>query len=246
MGIQFIVNQRCYREKFNLEHFIGSDDIFALVESGRFVFESPDGRFEAKENEGVLFRKDILYHRRIIEPATLHLFRYRSNTALFKGDHVIFSDISRIQSTIAMLGKLESIPLNGEFEYSKHLFLDIVNQYAFENNFFVNKIKNGDPLIEKAIATIKSRVNSKLILTEISEETGLSYVQFLRRFQAYTGLSPSDYITTLRLQKAKNLLIDTDLLIKDIAALCGFENEYYFSNFFKKNVNMSPSAFRNL
>ena len=54
MGIQFIVNQRCYREKFNLEHFIGSDDIFALVESGRFVFESPDGRFEAKENEGVL------------------------------------------------------------------------------------------------------------------------------------------------------------------------------------------------
>ena len=36
-----------------------------------------------------------------------------------------------------------------------------------------------------------------------------------------------------------------DLLIKDIAYACGFENEYYFSNFFKKHIKMSPSDFRN-
>ena len=36
----------------------------------------------------------------------------------------------------------------------------------------------------------------------------------------------------------------TDMLIKDIAAMCGFENEYYFSNFIKKQTGMNPSAFR--
>ena len=41
-----------------------------------------------------------------------------------------------------------------------------------------------------------------------------------------------------------NLLTDTDLLIKEIAYACGFENEYYFSNFFKKHTTLSPSAFR--
>ena len=75
--------------------------------------------------------------------------------------------------------------------------------------------------------------------------TNLSYVQFLRRFQKYTGVTPSEYITSLRMQKAKTLLSDTDYHIKDIAEKCGFESEYYFSNFFKKNLGLSPKAFRN-
>ena len=246
MGIQLIVNKRCYRSKFAFEQYMGSDDIFALVASGRFVFASPEEKCEVKENEGVLYRKNVLYERHITEPAVLHLFRFRSAQRIFERDHVLFSDITRIKSTISMLEKLENAPLKDEFEYRKHLFSDIISQYNFENERFFNKVQYGYHLMELAVETIKQRLGEKLILTEISEKTGLSYVQFLRRFQAYTGVSPSDYVITLRLQQAKNLLVDTDLLIKDIASLCGFENEYYFSNTFRKNVGMSPSSFRKL
>jgi transcriptional regulator GlxA family with amidase domain len=83
------------------------------------------------------------------------------------------------------------------------------------------------------------------VLSDIGKKTGLSYVQFLRRFQVYTGMTPTDYVTALRLQKAKTLLVDTDMLVREVSAVCGFENEYYFSNFFKKHVKMSPSDFRN-
>ena len=57
-------------------------------------------------------------------------------------------------------------------------------------------------------------------------------------------MTPTEYVSFLRLQKAKRLLIDTDLLIKEIAAECGFSNEYYFSNFFKKRTELSPQNFR--
>ena len=78
----------------------------------------------------------------------------------------------------------------------------------------------------------------------LASKSGLSYVQFLRRFKAYTGLTPSDYLTSVRLQKAKMLLSNSTLLVREIAYACGFENEYYFSNFFKKHTATSPTAFR--
>ena len=46
--------------------------------------------------------------------------------------------------------------------------------------------------------------------------------------------------------EAKKMLTDTDLMVKEIAYACGFENEYYFSNFFKKHSALSPTAFRTL
>ena len=104
-----------------------------------------------------------------------------------------------------------------------------------------------DEVIGEAIGKINKRMHHRDVkLVEIAAQSGLSYVQFLRRFKAVTGVAPSDYVAAIRLQKARNLLTDTDLLIKEIAYACGFENEYYFSNFFKKHTQMSPSAFRSV
>ena len=72
----------------------------------------------------------------------------------------------------------------------------------------------------------------------------MSYVQFSRRFKSAVGMTPQDYVTNLRLKKAKVLLGETDLSVGQIATSCGFGNEYYFSNFFKKHNNLSPSEFR--
>ena len=98
--------------------------------------------------------------------------------------------------------------------------------------------------IEQAVARISESLHKKLSLDEIADSTGLSYAQFIRRFKQYVGATPSDYVAALRLQKAKQLLLETAFSIRQIAYACGFENEYYFSNFFKKHTQVSPSAFR--
>jgi transcriptional regulator GlxA family with amidase domain len=140
-----------------------------------------------------------------------------------------------------MLSKLESGIIENDFELRSNLFADIVTQHAIENSLQ----QVDDAVIESAMDFIKRNFHHGLDLRQIARHTELSYVQFLRRFKKHTGITPSDYIYSLRIQKAKSLLTDTDLLIKDISAACGFENEYYFSNFFKKHIKMSPSDFRN-
>ena len=57
-------------------------------------------------------------------------------------------------------------------------------------------------------------------------------------------MTPSNYIALLRIQKAKEMLSNTELPIKEVAAACGFEDAYYFSNFFKKQFGISPTSFR--
>jgi len=244
MGMQLLISVGLYREQFELEDYFGSDDIFAIVEYGSFVFESDEGRFIVNPGEGALFRRNTMYHRHILEPANMYLFRYRSDAPLFDRCHVVFKDKSRIESTLALLRRLDSEIFKDNFDYHKHLFLDMVNQYAIENSIPLNSDRKNDEAIQKSIDFIRKHPHGKLVVSELAAKAELSYVQYLRRFCAYTGMSPSDYISALRVQKAKSMLIETDLLIKDIAAMCGFDNEYYFSNFMKKQTGMSPSVFR--
>lgn len=92
--------------------------------------------------------------------------------------------------------------------------------------------------------TIKSNLHNKLNLAELAAKYYLSYVQFSRRFKIVTGATPQEYVNGLRLDKAKTLLTDTELPIKQVAQACGFGTEYYFSNFFRKYCRMSPTQYR--
>lgn len=246
MSVQLLVNLRVFREEFEMKHYIGTDHIFALVKSGSFCFSAGGAPFvTVNPNEGVLFRKDVLYERKIITPVTMYLFRFRSDDPIFAKDKITFQETARIESTIALLEQLDTGIIKEEFALRCALFEDILTQYAIENAIPAKKPSKKNVQIEDAISLISENLHKKLSLAEIGESTGLSYVQFIRRFKHHTGLNPSEYVAILRLQKAKQLLLQTALPIKEIAYTCGFENEYYFSNFFKKHTNSSPSAFRN-
>ena len=240
MKMQLTVALRVFREQFIMESFIGTDDIFALVKEGSFVAEGENGRVTVCAGEGMLFKRNVLYCRHVITPVTMYLFRYKSETHAFPCEHVTFRDQARLCSTFSTLELLDSGVFENDFEYRRHLFSDLVVQYAIESR----NAPSADPVIESAINEIKRSLHLGINLQSLGEQSGLSYVQFLRRFKSFSGMSPSDYIITLRLQKAKSMLADTDLLIKEISLACGFENEYYFSNFFKKHTSLSPSAFR--
>ena len=240
MKTQLTVALRVWREQFLMEHFIGTDDIFALVRDGSFWVESHGKTVTVNPCEGFLFRRDVLYHRRVIKPVVMYLFRYKSESHAFEGEHVIFRDRARVASTILMLEQLEAGVSGDDFEARAHLFSDLTMQHAMENR----SAWSTDAVIENAMHEIVGSLHHGVDLKRIGTQTGLSYVQFLRRFKQLTGITPSEYVISLRLQKAKTLLADTDLLIKDVACACGFENEYYFSNFFKSHTQLSPSAFR--
>ena len=78
----------------------------------------------------------------------------------------------------------------------------------------------------------------------LSRTLGVSYTTFRRRFKQQTGVSPAQFQNAIRLNRARDLLMSTDLPITDIAAQTGFDTIYYFSEFFKKKTGQAPSDYR--
>jgi YesN/AraC family two-component response regulator len=79
-----------------------------------------------------------------------------------------------------------------------------------------------------------------LTLESLAQQAGLSVSHYSRLFKKYIGYSPIDYLTHLRMDRAKELLILSDYRLKSIASSVGYTDEFYFSRIFKKVVGVSP------
>lgn len=244
MNCDLMVYKTIRLNRFAREDFVGTDDILALVESGSFWFDDGSGKTTVLPLEAVCFQKGRHYHREITEPIQLYLFRYRSDTPIFPDSKVTFRDTGRIRSTLQLLRLSDQDTFWDDFGMKKSLFGDIVTQFLLENSQHTRQRTRQDAIVSAAVEYIQAHFFQKLNLAELAEQYFLSYVQFSRRFKSAVGMTPQDYVTNLRLKKAKVLLGETDLSVGQIATSCGFGNEYYFSNFFKKHNNLSPSEFR--
>ena len=72
----------------------------------------------------------------------------------------------------------------------------------------------------------------------------MSVCWFIRCFKRYMGMTPLQYVTSIRITKAKDLLKNTAFTIQEVGRLVGYENPLYFSRIFKKQTGHSPSEYR--
>ncbi|MDO6519540.1 substrate-binding domain-containing protein [Zobellia uliginosa] len=86
--------------------------------------------------------------------------------------------------------------------------------------------------------------NSDFSVENLAENLNISRVQLYRKVKAIMGISISDYIGKIRLEKAKSMLETTTLSISEIAYATGFSSPNYFSTTFKNNFGTSPGSFR--
>lgn len=80
----------------------------------------------------------------------------------------------------------------------------------------------------------------------MAKREGLSVRHFSRLFRAATGTSVSDYAASVRIERAKRLLTDKNVLIKEIAFRCGFQSSSSFSSAFKRATSLTPQQFRSV
>ncbi len=106
-----------------------------------------------------------------------------------------------------------------------------------------NRNAGKDRLIKDVQDYIDSHIADKLTLSEVAEQFGLSASYFSVLFKQQTGVGFSDYVTTQRIEKAKQLLLSGDVKIYEAAEALGFESAFYFSKVFKKKEGCSPKEF---
>ncbi len=101
-----------------------------------------------------------------------------------------------------------------------------------------------DERLRRAIELIENRYHTPLTIKEISQHVCLSPSRLSHIVKSQLGFSLRDYIKKLRIEKAKVLLIETDLSISEIATEVGYPDQSYFTKSFKSNENCTPNSFR--
>lgn len=99
-------------------------------------------------------------------------------------------------------------------------------------------------LIEKLESYICGHLSSDLSLNTLADILHFNPSYLSRFYKKYRGKTISDYIQEVKLKKSKEMLMQGDCRIKDIAATLGFESSSYFGLFFKKQTGMSPRKYR--
>lgn len=98
--------------------------------------------------------------------------------------------------------------------------------------------------LEKSMRYIHLSYNRKLSVPELAAMENLSNSRYIALFHGQTGVSPTAYIIRLRMSAACDLLQSTDLSIKQVGTLVGYEDPHFFSKLFKKYIGVAPKAYK--
>ena len=121
--------------------------------------------------------------------------------------------------------------------FAKHLSM-VANQIA------MREADSESPLVRRARAYIAGHYEDPVSLEEVANAMHVSTFYFCKIFKKATGLTFTDYLGRVRIEKAKTLLLNRHLRISEIAYIVGFQSLTHFNRVFRKLTGESPTLFR--
>lgn len=103
-----------------------------------------------------------------------------------------------------------------------------------------------DPAIEAVIYYMSRRLHEPITVTDLAKSAKFSKYYFTRLFCRATGMSPGRFLSAMRLDEAKRLLVTTSLRVADISCRVGYTSVGTFTSRFSTTVGMSPTRYRRL
>lgn len=163
----------------------------------------------------------------IIFTAARALYEIDEEIERVLNDRISIMDTLYVQKNIA-----------GLKSYMLSLFHDLSAYVAGKNT------SKNSRAINRIRTIVQEGYDQDLSISRIAEEVFLTpnYISLI--FKKETGETITDYITKIRINKAKELLLTTDLKVMEISERVGYENPHYFSTVFKKTVGVHPLKYR--
>jgi transcriptional regulator GlxA family with amidase domain len=96
------------------------------------------------------------------------------------------------------------------------------------------------PKLSQVIQMMENAIEDPMSPADLAEDVGMSTRQLERLFRRYLNRSPKRYYMELRLQKARNLLMQTDMSVINVALACGFASPSHFSKCYRSHYNTTP------
>ena len=121
-------------------------------------------------------------------------------------------------------------------------FVDKVMQAC--QNILSKRTEKSNSIIGLAKDYIRSNYNRDISLDDVSRAVNISPYYFSKIFKENTGENFIEYLTNIRIDKAKELLGTTEYSMKEICSMVGYSDPNYFSRSFKKNVGVTPTEYK--
>lgn len=231
-----------------------------IVSKGRGDFVLDGSPFTAEPGDLIVFAPGTVYDRQIDpeEPLEYYFIRFSYAVAYEEKDewHFAAADaapfplhgVYRLQNPPPVLNLCEQIrqswPRRGQTAAARRKLLFQEMLLSILQDFRARTVAGSTTLaIERTIDHMVQHYKKKMTLEDLAHLAGLSASHYSRLFKKYTGLSPIEYLTQLRVDRAKELLVISDYRLKGIAQSVGYGDEFYFSRIFKKVVGQSPREF---
>lgn len=174
-----------------------------------------------------------------------------------KSNFVNASDVKNICSHIyylvfRVLAKYQLIPPSEEFlvriSRSSDIFQleDIIEQLlSLAKKTLTASEKKYSQYVQEAILYIREHLSENLVLEDIAHYAHINSSYLSRTFKKECGYSITEYITAMRIERAKDLLANSSLLTYEIAEQIGINDSSYFSLLFKKHTGLTPTEYKN-
>lgn len=102
-----------------------------------------------------------------------------------------------------------------------------------------------EEFVKNAVRYVENNIDkSDYSVNDLGKDIGMSRTQLYRKFESITGLTPNDFIRSIRLKRAAQLLLDTSYTISEISDMVGFNSIKYFNKYFKEQFGSTPTQYR--
>lgn len=98
--------------------------------------------------------------------------------------------------------------------------------------------------LRRILSQVEDRLGRDIDLSTLADAAGVSRFHFLRCFRATTGMSPHQWVTQLRIERAKAMLTEGRMSVLEISSLVGFESQSHFGLVFRRHTGVSPREWR--
>jgi len=157
-------------------------------------------------------------------------------------EHIAFKQAGLSYVFKARSNYLEAVNMLSVDSELKDWFLDRVVQAT--DKIANMKKEKSTSIIDKALKYINENYTNDISLDDISMKIDVTPYYFSRIFKEEMGVNFIEYVTDLRINKAKELLADDSYSMKEICKLVGYSDPNYFSRTFRKHEGVSPSEYR--
>jgi AraC-like DNA-binding protein/ligand-binding sensor protein len=121
-------------------------------------------------------------------------------------------------------------------------FADQLGQLS--NQLSLQQANVEPPAINRARTYIQEHLSEEISLSKVAQAVHMSRFYFCKMFRKHTGLNFTDYVSRMRIERSKELLLNPHLRISEIAYEVGFQSLTHFNRVFRKVIGHSPTEFR--